>query len=251
MYVRLAFAVASHMEPEILIVDEVLAVGDATYQLRCIDRMAAVARSGRTVIFVSHNMDIIPRLCRKAALLDAGQLVDIGPAKQIVSAYLERNTAAADSTDLDGSYRTGDGRARFLRWWLERADGSRAAAHCSGEDLSLCMEIEVALPVKDVAMSVVLRSLSGTRLITSWTREVGVRFDMEPGQQVYRCRFERVAVRPGNRLAIMLWMESSGVIDSIEDAGILDVVDGSRAGRWSMDSAQGLMLHDYTWQRVR
>src|SRR3954470_20292743 len=71
MYVRLAFSVAAHLEPEILVVDEVLAVGDATYQRRCIERMSALASEGRTVLFVSHNMDLIPRLCHRALLLDA------------------------------------------------------------------------------------------------------------------------------------------------------------------------------------
>ena len=82
MYVRLAFAVAAHLNPEVLLVDEVLAVGDATYQRRCIQRMAALAESGMTVLFVSHNMDLIPRLCGKAVLLQAGRvagtLVNVG-----------------------------------------------------------------------------------------------------------------------------------------------------------------------------
>src|SRR4051812_30875609 len=84
MYVRLAFSVAVHLEPEILIVDEVLAVGDATYQRRCIDRMAAPAAGGRTILFVSHNMDLIPRLCHRALLLDGGQVVRHGPADDVM-----------------------------------------------------------------------------------------------------------------------------------------------------------------------
>src|SRR5215467_13278276 len=74
MYVRLAFAVAAHLQPEILIVDEVLAVGDAEFQKRCIDRMAELARSGRTILFVSHNMQLIPLLCKRAVLLNQGRV---------------------------------------------------------------------------------------------------------------------------------------------------------------------------------
>src|SRR5213075_2102060 len=74
MYVRLAFAVAAHLEPEILIVDEVLAVGDASFQKRCIDRMTELTRGGRTILFVSHNMQLIPLLCRSAVQLDQGKV---------------------------------------------------------------------------------------------------------------------------------------------------------------------------------
>jgi lipopolysaccharide transport system ATP-binding protein len=87
MYVRLAFAVAAHLEPEILIVDEVLAVGDATFQRKCLGKMGAVAGEGRTVLFVSHNMAAITRLCHWAIWLDRGQLKDFGPAEDVVAKY--------------------------------------------------------------------------------------------------------------------------------------------------------------------
>jgi len=88
MRVRLAFAVAAHLEPEILLVDEVLAVGDASFQKKCIGRMSAVARSGRTVLFVSHNMGAISALCNRAILLNDGRILKEGPAPEIVSRYL-------------------------------------------------------------------------------------------------------------------------------------------------------------------
>lgn len=88
MYIRLAFAVAAHMEPEILIVDEVLAVGDGRFQRKCLDKMQDVGRQGRTVLFVSHNMPAITRLCPRTILLDAGRVIADGPSSQIVGAYL-------------------------------------------------------------------------------------------------------------------------------------------------------------------
>ena len=89
MYLRLAFAVAAHLDPEILIVDEVLAVGDASFQKKCLNKMQEVGREGRTVLFVSHNMAAITRLCERAILLDAGHVVRDGPASDVVSAYLK------------------------------------------------------------------------------------------------------------------------------------------------------------------
>ncbi|MCS6926686.1 MAG: ABC transporter ATP-binding protein, partial [Candidatus Binatia bacterium] len=88
MYLRLAFAVAAHLEPEILIVDEVLAVGDVNFQRKCLDKMQDVGQQGRTVLLVSHNMSAVTRLCERAVLLHQGQVIQDGPAHQVVSTYL-------------------------------------------------------------------------------------------------------------------------------------------------------------------
>src|ERR671929_839527 len=95
MYVRLAFAVAAHLEPEILIVDEVLAVGDAEFQKRCLNRMESYGQSGRTVLFVSHSMPTIARLCPRLLLLDGGRLVEDGPADLVIGRYLHGDVGSA------------------------------------------------------------------------------------------------------------------------------------------------------------
>jgi lipopolysaccharide transport system ATP-binding protein len=99
MYVRLAFAVAAHMEPEILVVDEVLAVGDAEFQKKCLGKMQEVSKGGRTVLFVSHNMPAVARLCRRAVLIEKGELVLDGDAEVVTTRYLNtaRNTSAEKS----------------------------------------------------------------------------------------------------------------------------------------------------------
>src|SRR5829696_741 len=91
MYLRLAFSVAAHLEPEVLLVDEVLAVGDAAFQKKCLGKMGDVAASGRTVVFVSHNMDAVLRLCTRAMLLDAGRVVENGATGAVVAQYLARS----------------------------------------------------------------------------------------------------------------------------------------------------------------
>src|SRR5205823_509251 len=88
MFMRLAFAVAAHLEPDILIVDEVLAVGDARFQKKCLSRMEDVASQGRTVLFVSHNMPAVTRLCPRTILLDRGRIVKDAPSHEVVAAYL-------------------------------------------------------------------------------------------------------------------------------------------------------------------
>jgi ABC-type polysaccharide/polyol phosphate transport system ATPase subunit len=119
MQVRLAFSVAAHLEPEVLIVDEVLAVGDAEFQRKCLGRIGEISRTdGRTVLFVSHNMDAVQRLCDRAVLLEQGKIVAEGATSSVVAQYLKRaDTASAAGSwiDLSGVGRVGDGTARVRR----------------------------------------------------------------------------------------------------------------------------------------
>ncbi|MBV7337003.1 ATP-binding cassette domain-containing protein, partial [Chloroflexi bacterium TSY] len=103
MRLRLAFAVAAHLEPEILIVDEVLAVGDAAFQRKCLNKMQDVGQEGRTVLFVSHNMPAITRLCERTILLDQGKLLEDGPSHQVVTAYLNSGLGTTAAREWDNS----------------------------------------------------------------------------------------------------------------------------------------------------
>ena len=110
MYVRLAFAVAAHLEPEILIVDEVLAVGDAAFQKKCLGKMSDVAGEGRTVLFVSHNMAAVQSLCKNSILLDHGNIVRTGDVSDVIAYYLEKGLASGDSLKREGKGVLTDGR---------------------------------------------------------------------------------------------------------------------------------------------
>jgi lipopolysaccharide transport system ATP-binding protein len=114
MYVRLAFAVAAHLEPEILLVDEVLAVGDINFQKKCLGKMGDVARAGRTVVLVSHQLNQIRRLCRRVVWIDSGSVRQDGPTHEVVSAY-ESAMARGDRNDAH-QHRAVGSRARFLNW---------------------------------------------------------------------------------------------------------------------------------------
>jgi lipopolysaccharide transport system ATP-binding protein len=116
MYVRLAFAVAAHLEPEILLVDEVLAVGDAAFQRKCLGKMSDVSRQGRTIVFVSHNMAALRRLCTRAIWLDGGQVMKNGDAGEVVDHYLQKNTESnLESAWTDDLTAPGDGRVRLRK----------------------------------------------------------------------------------------------------------------------------------------
>ncbi len=129
MFVRLAFAVAAHLEPEILLVDEVLAVGDARFQRRCLNKMQDVGREGRTVLFVSHNMPAITRLCERTILLDGGGVVADGPSNQTVGLYLRSGfgtTAAREWQDLDNAPGNDIVRLRAVRVRTEEGEITEA-----------------------------------------------------------------------------------------------------------------------------
>jgi lipopolysaccharide transport system ATP-binding protein len=124
MYVRLAFAVAAHLEPEILIVDEVLAVGDAEFQRKCLGKIGQVAESGRTILFVSHNMQAVTRLCTKGILLEKGQVVAQGPAAEIVDRYVQDSAAKNVSRDFENDERYKHAVVQLVSVGIFRPDGS-------------------------------------------------------------------------------------------------------------------------------
>ena len=132
MYVRLAFAVAANLEPDILVVDEVLAVGDAAFQRKSLGKMNDVARSGRTVLFVSHNMAAIQSLCQRAVLLDSGHLAADGEAASVVRRYLSAGEEAARVELSNRTDRKGDGSVRLKFVHVEAADKSGPIVSTSG-----------------------------------------------------------------------------------------------------------------------
>ena len=142
--VRLAFSVAAHLEPEILIIDEVLAVGDADFQKKCLEKMETVGKQGRTVIFVSHNMPAVTRLCRRAILLDEGKIVQNGQSDKIVSTYLCSDlgtTAAREWLDPDGAPSGAYARLNAVR--VRTEDGRVNESMDIRKPIKLEMEFEV------------------------------------------------------------------------------------------------------------
>ncbi|HET6674549.1 MAG TPA: polysaccharide ABC transporter ATP-binding protein, partial [Nitrospiraceae bacterium] len=135
MYVRLAFAVAAHLEPEILIVDEVLAVGDASFQQKCLGKMEEVSRSGRTVLIVTHNMTVIENLCERAILLEKGRIAMEGDAREVVQGYADTLTALAGTTITERMDRAGLG--EIIATHIEVLDEDRRplAAAITGRDM--------------------------------------------------------------------------------------------------------------------
>jgi lipopolysaccharide transport system ATP-binding protein len=148
MYVRLAFAVAAHLEPEILLVDEVLAVGDAQFQKKCLGKMGEVAKEGRTVLFVSHSMPMISSLCNRCVLLNNGKIQMEGVTGEVIASYLISDTGTPAFVDYRMSPSPpGDNLAILLSAWIENISGERAFEININESFRICMQYRV---LKDV-----------------------------------------------------------------------------------------------------
>jgi lipopolysaccharide transport system ATP-binding protein len=136
MYVRLAFAVAAHLDPEILIVDEVLSVGDAKFQKKCLGKMESVGKEGRTVLFVSHNMTTISSLCDRGLLLNAGEVIKIGNISEVILSYYSEGLASPSFFDYTASNKlVGDSHVTLLSGSVVNAEGD------------LCQEVSITEPI--------------------------------------------------------------------------------------------------------
>ena len=141
MYMRLAFAVAAHLDPEILLIDEVLAVGDAAFQKKCLGKMEDVAKEGRTVLFVSHNMGAVESLCNRAYLLDHGQVVQSGETQNVVSSYLAKNYQQNENP-FSNCLHKGNGKIRVISFHMESPDAELMRVAKSGKPVIFNFEFK-------------------------------------------------------------------------------------------------------------
>ena len=205
MYVRLAFAVAAHLEPEILIIDEVLAVGDYEFQRRCLGKMNEVAHSGRTVLFVSHNMTAIEELCPQSIFLKNGGIEQFGPTHRVVGQYL--SMASANSVwQIDGqTEREGTGHARITRLELLAADTDTPLTHLAfRQSFRLRFHYDATKRLTDPRFGFALLSEKGERVFLSETIEVNFRI---PAIEVGEGRFDCLVVAP-NLLPGLFYLEA-------------------------------------------
>lgn len=198
MYVRLAFAVAAHLEPEILLVDEVLAVGDINFQKKCLGKMGDVARAGRTVVLVTHQMNQIRRLCNRVLWVDEGSIRKNGGSADVVNAY---ELAMVSSERSEGGVRAAGLKARFLTWNIS---GGEFPQHTlmSFDKTAISLEIEVAEELRNAEYGIALYN-SERQLI--WARaEQGI--SLGPGRHSLSHTFPMLPLRPGAyQWQVSLW----------------------------------------------
>ncbi len=199
MFIRLAFAVASHMDLEILVIDEVLAVGDQAFQKKCLGKMGEVSRSGRTVLFVSHNMATVLHLCTKAVVLERGRLAFCGDIRAGVERYTSSsNTLAGGEIDLSGHPGRRPGCKPILgKLRLLNGSGRPTDQFLCGEPVAVEVWLDPACPVRQPQVAVGFDDTLGTRLFTAATYLTDSVAGAEGAPQRYLCRLDQLPLTPG------------------------------------------------------
>jgi lipopolysaccharide transport system ATP-binding protein len=250
MYMRLAFAVAAHLEPEILIVDEVLSVGDYAFQKRCLGKMEEVSSGGRTVLFVSHNMPAVASLCGRAYLLDRGRIVSEGAAPDVVREY----RAAHDADELtpigDREDRRGDGSVRVTGLRIENADGGGAVS--SSCRLRILVDYESDAPLRATRFQVTIHDADYHPLYLLDTDLVHDLPETLPGCGTLVCVTEPIRLTPGTCGLMVGVHRGATLADGVEFAGAFDVQPDAffASGRLPL-RAEALGLLDHTWRLAR
>ncbi len=245
MYVRLAFAVAAHLNPEILLVDEVLAVGDIQFQKKCLGKMGDVANSGRTILFVSHNMAAIDGLCERGIVLENGRITFDGPGKKAINHYVLSTQQEQTVMLRERGDRLGDGRLRFTDVRF-RTPENRTDTFLTGQDFRLEVDYEADDELRYVSLSVPFATRLGQPAFMAWTRMLGADFETLPPRGTLVLDIPRLPLREGS-YAINLWGEVNGhLADWVKDAARFDVLDGDYFGTGKTPpQSYGLVVVDH------
>lgn len=256
MYVRLAFAVAAHLEPEILVVDEVLAVGDALFQRKCLSKMSGFGDAGRTVLFVSHNLSAVLNLCQKAIVLEQGQVAFQGNSKNAVDFYIHNLAhAGANNQGHLVDLRSAHGRLPKFQPWLQKLEV------CTGEgkplegrlavaaSIQVTVEFELRTPTDKFDPRLNFRDLFGQMIFVARSSyEPSRNWGERCGVQRMVCEIPELPLVPGEyRIDVALVLEDTVTVDYIQDAYRLIILERDFYGTGQMPSA-GIFVQRHHWR---
>jgi lipopolysaccharide transport system ATP-binding protein len=246
MYVRLAFAVAAHLEPEILVVDEVLAVGDASFQKKCLGRMRDVASMGRTVIFVSHNMAAVSSLCSKAMVLWQGKVeYPLGPVESAVQQYLSQVHKITKMKLAERTDRQGDGRVRITDFATFDGQGNELEYLATGQEIDFRIYYSSNVTnVQNVEVGIGISSNSGAFVSMLSNQIAGDLFESIARDGYVSCKIKKLPLMPGNYTAGIIIRSNEIILDWIQQAVTIVVEPGDfyGTGRMPPQSHSGVLL---------
>lgn len=227
MYVRLAFAVAAHLEPEILVVDEVLAVGDAGFQKKCLGKMGDVAKEGRTVLFVSHNMAAVETLCNCAIILNQGLIRFKGTQTAAISEY-QRSFSANQALIRERTDRKGSGEVRIVGIEFRDMDGHTIDSVASGQDFDIVFHFESLSGFRSsqVIASFIVKTPWDVPVFLHHNRMTGDDFGVLPNQGAFVCRIRKIPLTPSTYRIGYSIMIGSDYLDGMSDAAELQIIAG-------------------------
>lgn len=252
MYVRLAFAVAAHLEPEILIVDEVLSVGDGEFQRKCLGKMQTVAGEGRTVLFVSHNLQAVERLCTRGIVLRQGSVAYSGPVAEACQLYRSPKSGWTPINRLRLASRQGDGRVRVTNLEVLQDDGTQVASIRTGRPLKVRIHYCALDPTEDPTFGFALLTASGVRIFHTLSSDTSAAIDCIEGDGTVELEIPGVTLAVGHYLCNIAISNRRGTyLDYVTDVPFLDVVESdclpsSRA----YNQASGVIFLNVNWTPV-
>ena len=251
MQVRLAFSVAAHLDPEVLVVDEVLSVGDAEFQRKCLGKMSDVAKGGRTVLFVSHNMAAVTNLCQTAIRLSSGHMTQIGEASEVVGEYLSSISETSAITLDHRRDRKGDGRLRVTGVTFADGDGKAVEHLQSGKDAQIILHYETALEasIQNVLVAIPIDSLWGQRLCTFQTDYVGSNLSEVSSRGRIICSIPNLPLAAGLYPFHVFLSSNRQIVDWVDHAGTVRVETGDYYGHGKYpDRQDGSVLIAHRWE---
>jgi lipopolysaccharide transport system ATP-binding protein len=248
MYVRLAFSVAAHMEPEILLVDEVLSVGDVSFQQKCLQKMEGLKKEGRTILFVSHNMSLIRLMCKKVMILESGRLVGCGDTVPCVTEYLS-GLAVDGVRNLDSrTDREGDGRVRLVDLRFEQSDGTPTGHLACGDSVKILMHYVTQNPTCEVKVALSCWTTDGVKIFHVDNLQTRKPLFLEDRRGVFVCEFPKFSLPSGRYYLNVLVSMNGRICDHVTAAAKMDVEAGDfyRSGATTNEGG-GLVLMDHNW----
>ena len=250
MYVRLAFAVAAHLEPEILIVDEVLAVGDAAFQKKCLGKMQDVGKDGRTILFVSHNMATVQSLCSQALVLSSGSIeFPVGNVNEALNKYLMQINQISKTRLSDRQDRQGEGKIRISNFGLFDSQGNELSSLVSGQtvEFRISYESQEQNP-KNIHTGISIRSASGV-LITLLTNKIAAQiFEEIPKNGFISCIIKKLPLSSGTYILNLSILQNGLIQDRIQEAISLTVENGDFYGNGKIPpSSDGGIFLEQEW----
>ena len=249
MYVRLAFAVAAHLEPEILIIDEVLAVGDAKFQKKCLEKMKDVGDKGRTVLFVSHQMGTITQLCSKVFILEAGAIIKEGDTKETIASYMQKLSSNESNRFINKSSTTKDKSIYITEIETVDSFGISASEFSHTDNVRLKVNILIKKWVNNLFLGVVVKDIQGRKIFTSQLELDSKVKSNKLDELIVKMKIPKNFLVPGQYLfSVALHTPNVQIVEQIEEVGKFNIVDmGSDFARYE-GIDYGCVFADCDWE---
>jgi len=253
MYVRLAFAIAAHLDPDILLLDEVLAVGDMAFQRKCLAKVQSLTEDDhRTILFVSHSLGHVAQYCNKVLWLEAGKVQFFGDVEAGIELYSQFMSPKASNHVADRRDRKGTGRARIINVTLETDDGVAVNHMRTGQPINILVDWSADgitdADKNSVFVTHVFANEKKQRLFGTPTDAIGAKLEIYNGVGRYRCRIPKVPLLPGVYIHTIGLLVDNQLVDKLDDFAHLSVLEGDPFGTGLLPSKQfGDMCVRYEW----